>query len=679
MKKIYSLFIAMILAGGLFSQSFTDDFESYSAGDYLAQSSDEWTTWSGTTGGDEDVQVVTDNVHSGSNSIYFEAGPGGAGPDDIVLPFDQAYDVGLMTFTAWFYVEDGNGAYYNFQAQEEIGQEWALEIYMVQNGDLICSNTDGQYLFSDYPNGEWFEMTMEINLTTNTWDVYVNGELKGSFWNSVNQIASVDIFPVNNASVGGNNQSAFWVDDVSYTYEEYTPSPLNAAVISLEEPEGLVDLERDVSVVVRNLGTTEIDSYDLTVDYGDQSFTQSFSDMGLVSLEQVEHTLNESVTLLEGETDLSVTISNVNGNAEDDDASDDSAVVSVDPAVPAPGKVVVAEEGTGTWCGWCPRGMVAMEGMEENYPSYFAGIAVHNNDPMVIENYDGPYSNTVSAYPAAHVDRGAEIDPGEIENAFLGRILEAPAAELMNGAEYDEETGVLTVSVTYNFGEDISGDWRVGAVLTEHNVTGTGSGYAQVNYYSGGAQGPMGGYENLPDPVPASQMVYDHVARAISPSFSGAQGVLPSSVEVGESHTYQFEFEIDEGWNMDEMNLIGLLIDTSGRIDNGSITTVNEALENGLEEGTNISGVVNVFPSDEIDVYPNPAINQVQISMELQQAQQVSTRIFDMSGKLVSSKGFGRRNGINKLFLPLGDIDAGMYMMEVWIGQSRAVKKLIVK
>jgi hypothetical protein len=189
----------------------------------------------------------------------------------------------------------------------------------------------------------------------------------------------------------------------------------------------------------------------------------------------------------------------------------------------------------------------------------------------------------------------------------------------------------------------------------------------------------MGGYENLPDPVPASQIVYDHVARAISPSFSGAQGVLPSSVEVGESHTYQFEFEIDEGWNMDEMNLIGLLIDTSGQIDNGSITTVNEAIENGLDEGTNISGVVKVFPSDEIDVYPNPAINQVQISMELQQVQQVSTRIFDMSGKLVSSEGFGRRNGINKLFLPLGDIDAGMYMMEVWIGQSRAVKKLIVK
>ena len=41
------------------------------------------------------------------------------------------------------------------------------------------------------------------------------------------------------------------------------------------------------------------------------------------------------------------------------------------------------------------------------------------------------------------------------------------------------------------------------------------SGYNQVNAYAGNALGPMGGFESLPNPVPAAQMVYDHVARVL--------------------------------------------------------------------------------------------------------------------------------------------------------------------
>ena len=31
----------------------------------------------------------------------------------------------------------------------------------------------------------------------------------------------------------------------------------------------------------------------------------------------------------------------------------------------------VVEEGTGTWCGWCPRGIVAFRHMAEKYPETF--------------------------------------------------------------------------------------------------------------------------------------------------------------------------------------------------------------------------------------------------------------------------------------------------------------------
>ena len=66
-------------------------------------------------------------------------------------------------------------------------------------------------------------------------------------------------------------------------------------------------------------------------------------------------------------------------------------------------------------------------------------------------------------------------------------------------------------------------------VLTENNVTGTGSGYAQANYYSGGGQGNMGGYESELIRS-ASDMSYHFVARTIQPSFFGTQGSIPATI-----------------------------------------------------------------------------------------------------------------------------------------------------
>jgi hypothetical protein len=66
-------------------------------------------------------------------------------------------------------------------------------------------------------------------------------------------------------------------------------------------------------------------------------------------------------------------------------------------------KNVVIEEGTGTWCGWCPRGAVAMEYMYDTYPTRFIGVAVHNADPMTVTEYDD--GANLSGFPGCNVDR----------------------------------------------------------------------------------------------------------------------------------------------------------------------------------------------------------------------------------------------------------------------------------
>ena len=49
----------------------------------------------------------------------------------------------------------------------------------------------------------------------------------------------------------------------------------------------------------------------------------------------------------------------------------------------------VVEEYTGTWCGNCPRGIVGLSRLAEDFGDRFIGIAIHTGDsePMVIPTY----------------------------------------------------------------------------------------------------------------------------------------------------------------------------------------------------------------------------------------------------------------------------------------------------
>ena len=60
------------------------------------------------------------------------------------------------------------------------------------------------------------------------------------------------------------------------------------------------------------------------------------------------------------------------------------------------------EEGTGTWCGWCPRGIVAFRYMAEKYPETFIGIAVHKSDNLETNTYSYLKFN---GYPSCYVNR----------------------------------------------------------------------------------------------------------------------------------------------------------------------------------------------------------------------------------------------------------------------------------
>ncbi|HET6991126.1 MAG TPA: Omp28-related outer membrane protein, partial [Bacteroidia bacterium] len=235
-------------------------------------------------------------------------------------------------------------------------------------------------------------------------------------------------------------------------------------------------------------------------------------------------------------------------------------------------------------------------------------------------------------------------------------------------------TGQLDVSITYTFGASANSSYKVACVLTEDGVTGTNSQYSQSNAYHNNSAGAMGGFELLNNPVPYTLMTYDHVARALSPSFAGGTG-FPASVSSGYVQTFNYTFTVPSTWNINNMHIIGMLIKPTGIIDNGSTTTIAQAITNGYVTGVPTS----TLPEFSVNLFPNPTDGDAQLKVDLATSQEVVVTITDVTGKVVATRNYGEMVGQYILPVETAGLSSGIYMVEVRTGDSVNTTKLIVK
>ena len=661
--------IGMSLTG--FSQLFSDNFDSYAVGSYLGPQSLTWSTWSGTEGNTEDATINNIQSSSPSNSIYFSSTAANGGPQDVVLKFGQLYNSGIFTLQKKLYVNSGKKGYYNIQGALTIGNLWALNVNLASGNLTIDDGATANLVSTNYPQATWFELKIVANLTLHVWKAYIDGVLVGTWTNGVNSVASTDFFPIQN--------SQFYVDDVSFDHQTYTLQNLNAMVSSINVGGNIASQLVTPTVKVLNAGATAITSFDVDFNYNGTIYTQNVTGINLASLATYTVTM-PSLTLAPGLSNVVATVSNVNGGV-DNDPSDDSMTQSINPVVPAVGKMVVGEEGTGTWCQWCPRGAVFMDKFATDYDGFWAGIAVHNGDPMTVTDYDAGIGALISGYPSALVDRGADGDPSGMSTDFFARLQTPPVAIINNGATWDAATRVLNVSVKATFAAAATSSYKLACVLTEDDVTGTGSGYNQSNAYAGGGNGVMGGFESLPSSVPAAQMVYDHVARVIAPSFTGYANSFPAVVNSGESHTINFSFLLPATWDETQMHIIGMILSPDGRIDNAGTATIAEAVANGYEAGAN-AGLYEALSYQldaEVNMYPNPATDKTIISINLKKSSDVSIQVMDMNGKILRAANYSNLNGTSTIEMNTENLNSGIYAVVVTIDGVISTQRLVVE
>ena len=668
MKNIYLFLIFIIICANTSAQTvFSDDFESYAVGSYVGTQSTYWTTWSGATGGAEDAMVSDTYASSGSNSIAFSSTGAQGGPQDVVLDFGQLYNDGIFTLESDFYIMSGKNAYFNIQGSQAIGSIWALNINM-DNGQVIIDD-GAQQASGAYTNQTWFSLKIEANLTLGVWKAFIDNNLIGTWNNAVNTVASIDLYPIQN--------SDFYVDDISFGHQPYTMPNLNAMVAGLNMGGTIAGQTVTPTITIVNAGQSAITDASVTLEYNGSTTPQTISGVNIASTASYDIVL-PSLNLTAGSSNVVAYITSINGG-NDDESSDDTLTQNINPTVPAPGKMVISEEATGTWCQWCPRGAVYMDLFEAAYSGFWVGVAVHNGDPMTDATYDAGFGTLIGGYPSATVDRGADVDPSQMTTEFLSRLQTVPVAVIQNGATWDPATRQLDVSLTSTFNSAANNNYKIACVITEDNVTGTTSGYNQSNAYAGGGNGVMGGFENLPSSVPAAQMVYNHVARSISPSFIGDPNSFPASVNNGDVHTSNFSYTLPAEWDENEIHIVGLLIDPQGRVDNASKSTIPQAVSNGWVDGGGTTGINTILNQidETVQLYPNPAKENVTIQFNLKEQSNISAKLTDLSGKQIAFIQFEKQTGIYKSTLPVDNLNAGIYYFEFIINNEVKVIKFI--
>ncbi|CAN5417670.1 hypothetical protein BH11BAC2_BH11BAC2_21140 [soil metagenome] len=476
---------------------------------------------------------------------------------------------------------------------------------------------------------------------------------------------------------GGGWLYGWGVDDISvFAPQAGTDLSVSTTVVGKEDPtpafvgfsKYLTGLPLSVSTTVDNLGTIAINSFDFSWSDGTNTYNQSFTGLNIAPLSSYTFVSNTTYTTLAGSTTITSTVSNINNGASELSTANNSDTYTVNGVTAHPEKKYFVEEGTGTWCGWCPRGTVFMEYMRDTYPNQFVGIAVHNADPMVVAAYDAGIGALIAGYPSVVANRTDIIDPSEMEGNFIDNISTAPSVVISANATVNAATNAITVDLTGVFNQNLSGDYRFMAVVAEDSVSGVGSTWGQTNYYANNAQGPMGGFEALGSPVPAASIKYYFVNRALLGTFNGQTGSIPASVTSGTPYNYQFTATSGAAWVKSRLYLAAVVIDAS----------TGAVLNTGKFPINIITGIDNIGSLKGSYIYPTLTSDILNLSVNLEKSQKVTVVVTDVVGKEVMSQDLGMvPAGSSTQVSNVSNLANGVYVVSMITADGKMTQKFV--
>ncbi len=466
MKLLLSALIAFLSAAVLFGQTeiISEDFESYSSGSKIAQTSEEdyWTTWSGVVGGADDPEVTGFQSHKGDKSLNILAG------DDPVLLFN---DKTSGRYQVEFYILINSGAVGYFNLLHDFAganSSWGLQVFFLEDGTCSIDANGPQVAQFPFFYNQWIHINAIVDLDDDFGTLYVDGReavswvwSKGAFGeDSLKKLDAMNFFGWTTETTGiGSN---FFIDDIKFSEAPVPEAPSDLQLSMNEDDFSLSwtapSTAPDSYLILKNnyvleSGITETNYEDLRLYPGTYRYSVKAHYDGL----GYSHSTNEMEATLEGGVDRNVVLYEIN---------------------------------TGTWCGYCPGAAMGADELVE-HDCDVAVIEYHNDDDYanqdcaIRENY-----YQVEAFPTATVDGAITLQGGSATESlfpsyFLSYKERNPVPSVFNldvdisGVGGGDYRARVTVEQTYPYYES---GLVLRTALTESHIQHTWQGLYELNF-----------------------------------------------------------------------------------------------------------------------------------------------------------------------------------------------------
>ena len=476
-----------------------------------------------------------------------------------------------------------------------------------------------------------------------------------------------------------------------------------------------------VTTDIQNLGGANITSATLNYSIdGGTPVTQVFSPaIAFNARYSAVFTTPASLTTV-GLHQIKSWVSDVNTTGVDTDPSNDTTYLNVTVEATAPVHNVLAEEFTGSWCGYCPMGEVSMEEVIASDPKVI-WAAMHTGDNMQITGADTVENYYDGGDPQCAVDRsyipseGAWALQGLLNstNRFdpsffpIREAVVVPATVSLTGVNFNSSSRLITATVNANFVGDVKGNYALNCYLIEDRVYGpltdqTDNGWNQHSYwyednttpyYNTGdttTTGWSGGASGVAGLMPISYQ-HMHVLETMMGGAWGDRSAIPITlVTAGTNLSHTFTYTLPAAnpsgahqFNDNNCYIIGILQEysTLGDLYNSHIlNVVQQKLTTAPETGLSMTGVEQLSNDfGTFAIYPNPASTSTNIAMSLNSGENVVVNVYNALGALVYSENNGKLSaGEHLININTERFANGIYNVTISTNKGLITKKVVI-
>ncbi len=238
-------------------------------------------------------------------------------------------------------------------------------------------------------------------------------------------------------------------------------------------------------------------------------------------------------------------------------------------SVYVPKRYLVVEDYTGTWCGYCPGVLEAIEKVQMD-TEFVSVVAMHKTSfsfedpmhfddlPILEEEFD------VSGYPSARINRSQKWNkPYPHEEAMV-----YPGSETDNSIKVNSRLrgDNLNINVDVIFENGTNGGEKIVVYLIENGII-----HDQINYYNDDPDSP---FYQAGNPIPDFE--HNNVLRE---SLTHVLGDALPSLDAFEKHSISYELNLDLEYNRDNLEVVVMLVNELNTAQNSRTAKVGETAD----------------------------------------------------------------------------------------------------